>query len=389
MDSNADAVVIGGGIFGASAAHFLAKKGFGKIVLLEKRSLAAVSTGHSAANVRTYYSNPMTVQLAWKAVQMFESSEELLGGDCGFDQIGFLLLIDEENRIPGKHILEMESSNGVEVKDMSVEDLKELAPDMNTEGLIGGIYEVRSGYADPIKTTKSLAHKAKDWGLKVYEGVEATGISLEGDRVTGVSTSDGFISTPVVINAAGPWGNQVGSWVGLNHSIRWSRETDMAVHLPPNFGRMPVVSDPSLVFYYRPQGQGELVAGLGFPKEIEPVDINNYDETLDPGSRHRIESKLFERLPVLKDAKYSHGWASLYTISDDWHPLVGKEDGLQGYYSCFAGSGHCFKLGPPMGEALADMILGQDTSIDITALRPSRFKEGEPMTSAWGGGNRA
>ena len=63
MDSNADAVVIGGGIFGASAAHFLAKKGFGNIVLLEKRSLAAVSTGHSAANVRTYYSNPMTVQL--------------------------------------------------------------------------------------------------------------------------------------------------------------------------------------------------------------------------------------------------------------------------------------------------------------------------------------
>ena len=163
MDSNADAVVIGGGIFGASAAHFLAKKGFGNIVLLEKRSLAAVSTGHSAANVRTYYSNPMTVQLAWKAVQMFERSEELLGGDCGFDQIGFLLLIDEENRIPGKHILEMESSNGVEVKDMSVEDLKELAPDMNTEGLIGGIYEVRSGYADPIKTTKSLAHKANDW----------------------------------------------------------------------------------------------------------------------------------------------------------------------------------------------------------------------------------
>ena len=163
----------------------------------------------------------------------------------------------------------------------------------------------------------------------------------------------------------------------------------MAVHLPPNFGRMPVVSDPSLVFYYRPQGQGELVAGLGFPKEIEPVDINSYDETLDPDSRHRIERKLFERLPVLKDAKYSHGWASLYTISDDWHPLVGKEDGLQGYYSCFAGSGHCFKLGPPIGEALADMIMGQDTSIDITALRPSRFKEGEPMTSAWGGGNRA
>ena len=76
MQSTADAVVIGGGVMGASAAHFLAKKGFGKVVLLEKRTLAAVSTGHSAANVRTYYSNPETVKLAWRAVQMFENDRD-------------------------------------------------------------------------------------------------------------------------------------------------------------------------------------------------------------------------------------------------------------------------------------------------------------------------
>ena len=60
MEKTADAVVIGGGILGASTAHFLAERGFGKVVLLEKQSLASVSTGHSAANVRTYYSNPVT-----------------------------------------------------------------------------------------------------------------------------------------------------------------------------------------------------------------------------------------------------------------------------------------------------------------------------------------
>ena len=81
LDKTADAVVIGGGILGASTAHFLAKRGFGKIVLLEKDALASGSTGHSAANVRTYYSNPVTAQLAWRAVQMFEEDEEELGGD--------------------------------------------------------------------------------------------------------------------------------------------------------------------------------------------------------------------------------------------------------------------------------------------------------------------
>ena len=93
MQKTADAVVIGGGIAGASVAHFLARKGFGKVVLLEKGSLAGVSTGRSAAVVRTYYSNPITVKLAWRAVQMFENDREALGGDSGFRQIGFLLLL--------------------------------------------------------------------------------------------------------------------------------------------------------------------------------------------------------------------------------------------------------------------------------------------------------
>ena len=73
MEKTADAVVVGGGIMGASVAHFLAKKKFGKVVLLEKGTLAGVSTGRSAANVRTYYSNPVTVKLAWRAVQFFEN----------------------------------------------------------------------------------------------------------------------------------------------------------------------------------------------------------------------------------------------------------------------------------------------------------------------------
>ena len=79
----------------------------------------------------------------------------------------------------------------------------------------------------------------------------------------------------------------------------------------------------------------------------------------------------------------------MYTISDDWHPLVGPEPDIPGYFACLAGNGHCFMLGPPLGEALADVIAGNTSKIDIRGLRPSRFIEGDYFTSAWGSGNRA
>lgn len=388
LDKTADAVIIGGGILGASTAHFLAKRGFGKIVLLEKNTLASGSTGHSAANVRTYYSNPVTAQLAWRAVRMFEEDEDELGGDSGFEQVGFLLLLDREAESAGDHILRTEIENGVEVKDLSVEDVGELAPQLNLDGVVRAIYEPRSGYADPTKTTRSLVEGAGHLGLVAYEGTGATGIRFDGDRVAAVETAEGDIETPIVVNAAGPWGCQVGRWVGVNDSIRWSRETDLVLALPSGFGSIPVVSDPAMRFYFRPQGGGSILAGLGFPKEIEPVNIDGYDEELDADSRRRIMEPLIERVPSLSGAEFVNGWASVYTITDDWHPLVGAEPGIEGYYSCYGGSGHSFKLGPAIGEALADVIAGAEPAIDISPLRPTRFVDGEPISSAWGSGNR-
>ncbi|WP_419949760.1 NAD(P)/FAD-dependent oxidoreductase [Candidatus Palauibacter sp.] len=383
----ADAVVIGGGIMGASAAHFLAKKGFGRVVLLEKGRLAGVSTGHSAANVRTYYSNPITLELAKRALHMFENDREALGGDCGFRPVGFLLLIDEGSRAAGEHILKSERRHGIEVERLTPEEVGEIAPQLSLDHVEYGILEPRSGYADPVKTTEALVEAGRAWGLELRIGVAATGIRCRGGRIVAVETEDGTIATNVVVNAAGPWAGRVGAWLGLKYSLRRSRESDLFVELPPGFGPLPVVSDPRLRFYLRPQGD-RIMVGLGAPKEIEPVDPDDCDPALDPATRDRIERALFGRIPSLASARHLGGYASIYTITDDWHPIVGPEPAIEGCHAFLGGSGHGFKLAPPIGEALADVICGEDPAIDLSPLRPSRFIDGHPLTSAWGEGNR-
>ena len=199
----ADAVVIGGGIMGASAAHFLARRGFGRVALLEKGRLAGVSTGHSAAIVRTYYSNPITLELAKRALHMFENDRDLLGGDCGFRPIGFLLLIGERLRAAGEHILESERRHGLHVERLTVEGVAHLAPPLSLDGVSCGILEPRSGYADPTRTTENLVAAARPGGLSLAR-VAATGVRLaRGPRGRGRDRGR-TIATNVVVNARGP-----------------------------------------------------------------------------------------------------------------------------------------------------------------------------------------
>ena len=172
-------------------------------------------------------------------------------------------------------------------------------------------------------------------------------------------------------------------------SSGWGAERDIVLNVPIATDRLPWISDSQLRFYCRPDGPGQILGGLGFPREIEPLDIDDYDETVDDFTRDRIWGSLRRRLPITAQATFDHGWASMYTITDDWHPLVGAEPSVPGYYAFFGGNGHCFKLGPPLGESLAQTIAGETPEIDLHGLRPGRFFDGEYFTSVWGGGNRA
>jgi sarcosine oxidase subunit beta len=387
MLETADAVVIGGGILGVSTAYHLAKLGFGKVVVLEKFTLASGSTGKSAAVVRTFYSNDVFVKLAKRGLEMFEHFSEELGEDVGFKRIGYMVITDQPSTVD--RVLEIQHRHGLKSEKLSPADVKKMMPHMYVDDIAAAGYEPQSGFADPHLTVMALVQKGRERGLSTFQKCEVRKINVQGSKIESVATTRGVISTPVVVNAGGPWAARVHQFPDIPLSLRLSREQDCVLDPPEAFKNNPVVSDAVLGSYCRSDSGGRLLAGVGYPKEEEPVDPDHYDERADQNFIDSVSAKLVKRFPSLSQAKFLHGWAGMYTITPDWHPIVGKAPGIDGYYLAVGGSGHSFKTGPAIGESLAHIIAGKKPDIDIHALRYERFKDNETFTSVWGSGNRA
>src|SRR4051812_29549841 len=222
MADSADAVVIGGGILGVGTAYYLSKLGFGKVALLEKQTLASGSTGKSAAVIRSFYSNDVCLQLARRAVDLFESFHEELGEDIGFKRIGYMVITNDASTIA--RVIELQRKYGIKSQMLSRDEVKKMLPQINVEGIAAAGYEPNSGFADPHLTVISMVQRAREWGLKTFQKRHAVGIHARNGEIDSVDTNRGPISTRVVVNAGGPWATQIHPFPEIPLPLRLSRE---------------------------------------------------------------------------------------------------------------------------------------------------------------------
>jgi sarcosine oxidase subunit beta len=365
---------------------------------LDKGSVGRGSTAYSAGHVRQHYSNEVTIKLAVRALKMFSHSEDELGGPTGFTKTGYLVVAPSGQELALREIVPVQQELGVNTAIVSAAEIAERFPEIDPSGVSIGALEPDSGYADPLQTVLSLVRSAAErWGLTVREGVEVLDIQIEHDRVSGVATSEGGISTSVVVNCAGPWAPRLARMVGLEYDFALSREHEAIFAVPETFGGLPVFSDVPNRSYFRPAGPGRVLVGEGYPKEHEPCDPDTYDDGTEGEVVRRLANRLAARVPSLRSSleredyggTYIEGYSGVYDITADWNPIVGASDGLEGYFAAAGGSGHCFKIGPPIGEALAAVIAGQPSAIDLSPLGHQRFKGQQLLGSVWGPGNRA
>src|SRR5215212_5682305 len=203
-----DAVVIGGGVMGASIAFHLARAGAGRVALVERRAICSGNTRKSGAIVRMHYSNDPEAKLALASLTYFQHWSEIVGGACGFRATGFALLVGPEN------VARLQAL-GVETSVLRPDELRDVMPTLQTDGVAGAAYEPGSGYADAVMTTQSLAEAAGRLGTDILESTTVTGIERTGGRVSGVRTVDDLLAAPVVVCAANTWSPGLLKTVGV------------------------------------------------------------------------------------------------------------------------------------------------------------------------------
>jgi len=375
MINTADIVIIGGGVHGASLAFHLAREKAGKIILLEKKHMAAGPTAKSSAMIRPLFRELVYVQLVSKSTKLFEQWGNYVGGSAGFVQNGFLRITDslENDALAGD--LDLAKSQGVNFQIIPNDELKDYAPNGEFGEKEMAVLFTDGGYADPYLTTLSLAAAAERLGAEIIEGVSVTGIKVSQGRIDAVQTDTGEISTHTVINCAGAWSDRIAAYAGVQLPIEVHRIPVCLFRRPLEMNiENPVYSDGTHSVYLRKADENIFRSGL-FGSEIEPVNPDTYDETLSKDQLPAFRRLLEQRFSVLKKTYFTGGFSAVYDMSPDGHPIIGRISEVDGFWCNCGWSGNGFASSPVIGRCLATEIMGGKSDVDISYFSWPRSKD--------------
>ncbi len=390
IPSNAQIVIIGGGIAGCSIAYHLAKKGQTDVVLLDKGELTSGSTWHAAGLVTHFHTSPTLMQMRKQSIELYRSLQAESGAaarEAGLAQhwheVGSLRVASSPEQFKFlQRQVGMAKAIGLEVDIISPAEALKIFPYMTGESLYGAIYLPGDGYLDPSGATMELARRAKQMGVTIHTGVRVTGIERDHrGAVKTLITDHGSLNTETVINAAGMWGRQVGAMVGVNLPMTPLVHQHLATKPITNYElprNTPCLRDPENLFYMRPEVGGFLIGGF----EREPVAWSaegvpwDFTQKLLPSDWELfgpIMEGAIRRIPILEKAEIVHLVNGPESITPDSRPLLGPVPGARGFWAACGLSHTGFGAGGAIGDILADWIVDGEPPYDVTEMNVRRF----------------
>jgi glycine cleavage system aminomethyltransferase T/glycine/D-amino acid oxidase-like deaminating enzyme len=380
IPSQAEIIIVGGGIAGCSTAYHLALQGKKDVLLLEQGKLTSGTTWHAAGLVGQMRPNRNMTVMSKYGIELYSTLEAETGLATGWKQCGSVNVASTPERMQVlKKQTAMARSFGVECHLISPREVAERYPVMRTDDLQGGIWLPGDGKANPADLCMSLAKGARHRGVKMHEGVEVTGVLTEGGRVTGVRTAQGDIRCEVLVNCAGQWARQFGKLAGVNVPL-YSAEHFYIVtgKIDGVHPMMPVMRDPDGFIYYKEEVGGLLMGGfepVAKPWKVDPIPADFQFQLLgeDWDQFEPLMKNAIHRTPCLETAEIKMLLNGPESFTPDGNFILGEAPELRNYFVCagFNSSGIANSGGA--GRLMAEWIIGGEPSTDLWDVDVRRF----------------
>jgi len=385
MKSKAKVVVVGGGVVGVSMLYHLAKKGCSDAVLVERKELTSGSTWHAAGLLPLFNMSYSVGQLHKYAVDLYKTLEKETGKNVGFSVVSNIRLASTKDRMDEYHqYAGVAQTIGVNVKFLKPEQVKEIWPLINTEGLLGAIQHPEDGYIQPADLTQALATGARNRGAEIYRNTAVVGIKQKKNGWI-VETDKGTIECEHVVSCSGNFARQTGKMVGLDIPVIPVEHQYIVTEPHPEIVKrkkegkpeMGVLRDSDSRWYMREEAGG-LILGpyedgapccyVDGPSKDSEYEL--FQEDLDRLLPH-IEGA-YHRVPAFKEVGVKKVYNGAICYTPDGNPIVGPAWGLKNFW---INEGHSFGITAAGGAGwqLAEWIIDGEPTIDMLGVEPRRY----------------
>jgi 4-methylaminobutanoate oxidase (formaldehyde-forming) len=378
MRDRAQAVVIGGGVGGASVLYWLTRLGWADVLLVERADLTSGSTFHSAGLVGQLRGSLGLTRMMMNSVELYRALADEVGLETGWHEVGSLRLASTEERMEElARQAGWAKTFGLPLELVSAEEAQRLFPPVSTDGVLGAAYLPTDGYIDPSQLTFALAEGARRRGAEIATNTRVTAIEVESGRVRGIETDKGPVEAEIVVNAGGMFAGEIGRLAGVNvpvipmaHEYLITKPTGVPLDVP-------TMRDPSLLVYFRGESGG-LVMG-GYERHPAPWGLEgippDFNGRLLPEDWERFEELMTNavvRVPELEEAEVVKLVNGPEAFTPDGEFILGETD-VRGFWVAAGFCAHGLAGAGGMGQLVAEWIVEGIPSLDVWEMDSRRF----------------
>ena len=386
MKTHARVVVIGGGVVGVGTLYHLARKGWSDVVLIERKELTSGSTWHAAGLLPLFNLSYSVGQIHKYSVKLYDSLEAETGQHVGFKKVSNIRLARTKDRWDEfMYYAGVAETIGVKVNILTPQQVKEIWPLCETDGLLGAIQHPDDGYIQPADLTQAMAKGARSRGAEIYRNTTVTGIEQKPNGEWVVKTDQGDITCEHVVSATGNFARKTGAMVGLDIPVVPVEHQYIVTEPHPlikerqakGLPEMGVLREADSSWYMREENGGLLLGpyehGAPCCYMDGPSDQSEYElfqEDLDRLAPH-IETAI-ARVPAFGEVGIKKVYNGAIAYTPDGSPIIGPAWDKRNFW---LNEGHSFGVTASGGAGwqLAEWIVEGEPSIDMMGVDPRRF----------------